>query len=242
MIRGSAVNNDGGGNGLTAPNPGRAGGGAPRGLRAGGRSTRRDVDYVELHGTGTPLGDPVEAAALGAVARVTAATRTAPLPVGSVKTNIGHLEAAAGIAGLIKTVLSLERRELPADLHFDSPTRTSRSTSCASGVQTALEPWPERRRRIAGVSSFGFGGTNCHVVVAAAPQAGAEARRWRPNRRVRIRDRFPSFSPPRAAPALREGAWKRTDPTCSRGRTACARRTSAGHWRPPAPLSSDEPS
>ncbi|MFF4371362.1 type I polyketide synthase [Streptomyces sp. NPDC001594] len=174
VIAGSAVNNDGGGEGLTAPSRE----GQEDVLRRAYERAGVDpltVQYVELHGTGTPVGDPVEAAALGAVL---GAGRPAerPLLVGSVKTNIGHLEGAAGIAGLIKTLLSLGRRELPPSLHFETPNPAVPLEELRLEVVTGLRPWAEPDRPlVAGVSSFGMGGTNCHVVLEEAPREPAGA-------------------------------------------------------------------
>ncbi|WP_420543184.1 type I polyketide synthase [Streptomyces katrae] len=169
VIAGSAVNNDGGGEGLTAPSRE----GQEDVLRRAYERAGVDplaVQYVELHGTGTAVGDPVEAAALGAVL---GAGRPAgrPLLVGSVKTNIGHLEGAAGIAGLIKTLLSLGRRTLPPSLHFETPNPDIPLEELRLEVVTGLRPWalPDRPL-VAGVSSFGMGGTNCHVVLEEAPR------------------------------------------------------------------------
>ncbi len=172
VIRGSAVNNDGSTAGLTVPRAaaqaevvrdalGRAG------LRAG------DLDYVELHGTGTPVGDPIEAAGLG---QALAGERgAAALRVGSAKTNIGHLEGAAGVAGLIKTALAIRRREVPASLNFDQANPEIPFAELGLEVQRALEPWPVRGELpVAGVSSFGIGGTNCHLILTGEPE-GATA-------------------------------------------------------------------
>ncbi|MGW1951541.1 SDR family NAD(P)-dependent oxidoreductase [Streptomyces sp. NPDC001920] len=166
VIRGSAVNQDGASNGLLAPNP-EAQEDLLRTALAAAGLTARDLDYVEAHGTGTALGDPIEAAAL------TAALldgRDRDLLIGSVKTNIGHLEAAAGIAGLIKVVLALGHDALPASLNFDRPNPLIPFDELRMRVVTERTPWPrgERPRR-AGVSSFGFGGTNAHVVMEEAP-------------------------------------------------------------------------
>ena len=172
VILGSAVNNDGPSNGLTAPNPD-----AQRTMLedalASARLTPDLVDYVEAHGTGTALGDPIEAGALGAVlGRGRPAERR--LRLGSVKTNIGHLEAAAGAAGLIKTTLALHARQLPPSLHFHSPSPHIAFADLGLAVQTRAEPWPERTHLpTAGVSSFGFGGTNCHVLLRAEPQSSS---------------------------------------------------------------------
>ena len=168
VIRGSAVNNDGGGDGLTAPS--RLAQEEVLRLayrRAGVRYA--DVQYVELHGTGTRLGDRTEAAALGAAL---GAGRPAfrPLPVGSVKTNIGHLEGAAGIVGLIKTALAIEHREIPASLNFQTPNPDISLDVLRLSVQGRRDTWPNADRPLlAGVSSFGVGGTNCHVVISEPP-------------------------------------------------------------------------
>ena len=168
VILGSAVNNDGPSNGLTAPNPD-----AQRAMLedalAAARLAPDQVDYVEAHGTGTALGDPIEAGALGTVlGRGRPADRR--LRIGSVKSNIGHLEAAAGAAGLIKTVLALHARRLPPSLHFQSPSPHIAFGELGLAVQAQVESWPERTHPpTAGVSSFGFGGTNCHVLLRAEP-------------------------------------------------------------------------
>jgi amino acid adenylation domain-containing protein len=173
VVRGSAVNNDGFSNGLTAPNP-RAQEDVLREAYARAGVSPQQVHYVEAHGTGTILGDPIEANALG---RVLGAERTVgqPLVIGSVKTNIGHLEAAAGVAGLIKVVLAMQHRAIPANLHFLSPNPHIAFDALRLRVPTALEPWPcPDEPALAGVSSFGFGGTNCHVVLEEyrEPDAG----------------------------------------------------------------------
>jgi acyl transferase domain-containing protein len=170
VIAGSAVNQDGRSNGLTAPN-GRAQETLLRtALRAGGISPH-DVGYIEAHGTGTALGDPVEA---GALAAVFGEQRPGELPlvVGSVKSNIGHLEVAAGIAGLIKAVLCVHHRQIVPNLHFRklNPHIEEATKGCPIEVPTRLAPWPVVGRAVAGVSSFGFGGTNAHVVLAAPPE------------------------------------------------------------------------
>ncbi|WP_225409382.1 type I polyketide synthase [Stigmatella hybrida] len=164
VIRGSAVNNDGASNGLTAPNP-KAQERLLRDAYAAAGIDPAQVQYVELHGTGTPLGDPIEAGALGTVL---GAAREAerPLHVGSVKTNIGHLEAAAGIAGVIKVALSIRHQQLPASLHFEQPNPRIAFDDLRLRVQTQLGSWPAvDAPAVAGISAFGFGGTNCHIVV-----------------------------------------------------------------------------
>ncbi|GLZ29080.1 hypothetical protein Lesp02_12700 [Lentzea sp. NBRC 105346] len=152
VIRGSAVNNDGPG-ALTVPDPSAQEAVVRAALARAGVSPGK-VSYVELHGTGTKVGDPVEAAALEAV--------FPSVRVGSVKTNIGHLEGAAGIAGLLKVVLSLVHDRLPASLNFERPGVPLRNLT----VQRELTPWPPG---LAGVSSFGIGGTNCHLIVENSP-------------------------------------------------------------------------
>ncbi|MCP3760705.1 type I polyketide synthase, partial [Streptomyces sp. TBY4] len=170
VILGGAVNNDGGGETLTTPSA-QAQEQVVRQacLRAG--VSPSDVQYVELHGTGTKVGDPIEAAALGA-ALGTGRAGTEPLLVGSVKTNIGHLEGAAGIAGMLKVVLSLKHRGLAPNLNFDTPNPRIPLDELGLRVVVAPEDWPQPDARlIAGVSSFGMGGTNCHLVLSEAPQA-----------------------------------------------------------------------
>ena len=125
------------------------------------------VQYIETHGTGTLLGDSMEAKALGAVIGI---NRTnGPCAIGSVKTNIGHLEAAAGIAGLIKVILSLKHRTISPSLHYHSPNPHIPFDELHLRVQNELTSWPSvSGPALAGVSSFGFGGTNVHVVVREA--------------------------------------------------------------------------
>jgi acyl transferase domain-containing protein/acyl carrier protein len=173
VIRGSAVNQDGRSNGLMAPNPLAQQAVLREAYRQAGVSPG-DVQYVEAHGTGTLLGDPIEANALGAVLGVGRPPER-PCALGSVKTNVGHLEAAAGVAGLIKVALALHHREIPPSLHFEEPNPHIPFDDLPLRVQTALSPWPtEFGPALAGVSSFGFGGTNAHVVLQAAPPAIAE--------------------------------------------------------------------
>ncbi|RSS58324.1 acyltransferase domain-containing protein, partial [Streptomyces sp. WAC07061] len=172
VLLGSAVNHDGPTDGLTVPSPTAQADVIRRALEAAGTDPA-EVQYVELHGTGTPVGDPVEAAALG-TALGAARDAADPLPVGSAKTNIGHLEAAAGIAGLIKAALAVGHRELPASLHHRTPNPAIDLDALRLRVQTEAGPWPHPARPlVAGVSSFGLGGANCHVVLAEAPAAAA---------------------------------------------------------------------
>ena len=174
VISSSAVNQDGASSGLTVPN-----GGAQQRListalaRAG--LTGGDVDYLEAHGTGTPLGDPIE---VQAAAAAYGASRSAdrPLLMGSVKSNIGHTESASGAAGLIKVVLSLQHEMLPKSLHFDTPSPHIPWDSLPVRVVDKAVPWQANGRpRRAGVSSFGFTGTNAHVLIEEAPPQSAQS-------------------------------------------------------------------
>ncbi|EST35016.1 hypothetical protein N566_17875, partial [Streptomycetaceae bacterium MP113-05] len=178
VVLGSAQGAGSGGT-LTAPDP-RAQESVIRAACREAGVAADDVQYVELHGTGTPVGDPVEAAALGAALGTARPAGAAPLLVGSVKTNIGHLEGAAGVVGLIKTLLSIHYRELPPSLHFERPGPKTPLHELGLDVRTVNGPWPlPEERLVAGVSSFGMGGSNCHVVVGEcagdAPPAEADA-------------------------------------------------------------------
>jgi acyl transferase domain-containing protein/acyl carrier protein len=167
VILGSAVNQNGRSNGLTAPN-GPAQQAVIRAALGDAGVEPWEVGYVEAHGTGTRLGDPIE---MNSLAKVLAGARPGgePCLVGSVKTNVGHLEAAAGVVGLIKAVLALEHEEIPPSLHLQRINSYITDDETVR-VVTALHPWPRGpRRRVAGVSSFGFGGTNAHVLVGEAP-------------------------------------------------------------------------
>ncbi|MGZ8171920.1 MULTISPECIES: type I polyketide synthase [Methylobacter] len=168
LVKGSAINQDGKTNGLAAPN-GNAQQAVIREALADAGLQPAAVDYVEAHGTGTILGDPIEVEALGAVL---GSDRQDPLRLGAVKTNIGHLEPAAGMAGLIKILLSLAHEELPQNIHFQRPNPHIDWDNLPLRVLTEKSAWPRSARpRIAGLSSFGFSGTNAHVIVAEAPQA-----------------------------------------------------------------------
>ena len=168
VIRGSAVNQDGRSNGITAPNP-QAQEAVLRFAYGQAGISPSLVQYVEAHGTGTSLGDPIEMKALGAVLTQERHPDNY-CAVGSVKTNIGHLEAAAGIAGLIKVALSLKHQQIPPSLHFQKPNPYIPFNKLPLRVQQKLGPWPkETGSAIAGISCFGFGGTNAHVVIEEAP-------------------------------------------------------------------------
>jgi natural product biosynthesis luciferase-like monooxygenase protein/amino acid adenylation domain-containing protein len=172
LIRGSALNQDGRTSGLTVPN-GPAQQRVIRQALEAAHVDPADIGYVEAHGTGTPLGDPIEVGALGAVFGKSHSAAD-PLLIGSVKTNLGHLEGAAGVASLIKVVLSLRHGVIPRHLHFRRPSAEIDWQRLPVRVCAEATPWPEHRaRRVAGISSFGFSGTNAHVVVEAAPPAPA---------------------------------------------------------------------
>jgi acyl transferase domain-containing protein/NADP-dependent 3-hydroxy acid dehydrogenase YdfG/acyl carrier protein len=168
VIRGSATNNDGSSSGLLV-SPGREGQSAMirSALNDAGISAA-ELDYIEAHGTGTPAGDPAELEAIGAV--LSEAPRLRPCFVGSVKTNIGHPEAAAGMAGLCKLVVSLKHALIPASLHLREPNPSISWSKLPLTINGDLHPWPHAcERRFAGVNSFGITGTNAHVILENAP-------------------------------------------------------------------------
>jgi acyl transferase domain-containing protein/SAM-dependent methyltransferase len=175
LIRGSAVNQDGRSSGLTSPN-GPAQEAVIRAALANARLSPLQVDYVEAHGTGTSLGDPIEMNALAAVFGEQRES-SRPLLVGSCKTNFGHLEAASGIAGLLKVVATLLHRKIPPHLHFKDPNPLIDWSSLPVRVTTELQSWPEHSDVArAGVSSFGFSGTNAHIILEEAPKLPEDCR------------------------------------------------------------------
>jgi acyl transferase domain-containing protein len=174
VLPGSAVNQDGRTSGLTVPN-GPSQESLLRDALERARVTPGAVQYVEAHGTGTSLGDPIEVHSLSAVL-CDGRPADRPLVLGSAKTNIGHLEGAAGIAGLIKTVLALQHDHIPPHLHFKRLNPHIELGGRPVVVASEGRPWPAGAEpRVAGVSAFGFSGTNAHIVVADAPGAGREA-------------------------------------------------------------------
>ncbi|WP_414590455.1 aminotransferase class III-fold pyridoxal phosphate-dependent enzyme [Anabaena sp. CCY 9614] len=189
VIRGSAVNHDGLSNGITAPN-GKAQQAVIRQALKNADVAPAEISYIEAHGTGTPLGDPIEIRAIKAVLMAGRSSEQR-CGIGSVKTNIGHLEPAAGIAGLIKVVLSLQYGEIPSHLHLQQLNPHLGLDKTPFFIPRECQPWPKfsdsasaaakADRRLAGVSGFSFGGTNCHVILEAAPEAsrGAEEERSR---------------------------------------------------------------
>ena len=180
VIRGSAVNNDGSLKvGFTAPSVTGQAEVVSLAQAISGIAADR-VSYVETHGTGTPLGDPIEIAALTQAFRKSTDKKTF-CALGSVKTNVGHLDTAAGVTGLIKTVLMLEHREVVPSLHYEEPNPNIDFNNSPFYVNTRLKPWEnDGSPRIAGVSSFGIGGTNAHVILEEAPepQPSGPSREW----------------------------------------------------------------
>lgn len=170
VIRGSAINQDGRSSGLTAPN-GPSQEAVIRQALANAQVRANQVQYIEAHGTGTSLGDPIEVQALAA-ALCEDRSKDAPLMIGAVKTNLGHLEAAAGIAGFMKVILSLQHEEIPPHLHLKTLNPRIDWDRIAVTVPTRPTPWLKNESpRIAGISSFGFSGTNAHVILEEAPRA-----------------------------------------------------------------------
>jgi phthiocerol/phenolphthiocerol synthesis type-I polyketide synthase E len=175
VIRGSALNNDGSTK-MTFAAPNAAGqADVIAEAQAIAEVDASTVSYIETHGTGTPLGDPIEIEGLRKAFAVSEETRQGPCFIGSVKSNIGHLESAAGIASLIKAILCLKHQALPATLHYTSPNPELHLDSGPFVVRSEYGPWESDGPRRAGVSSFGVGGTNAHVVLEEAPSVAAAA-------------------------------------------------------------------
>jgi acyl transferase domain-containing protein/acyl carrier protein len=173
VIRASAINHDGRSSGLTAPN-GPSQEAVMKAALKQARLSPGDVDYIEAHGTGTVLGDAIELGALGGCFGKDDHARE-KLLIGSVKTNIGHLEAAAGVAGVIKVLLALQNRSLPAHLHVSDGHENDALRQLPLKIPLSATPWPVTERpRVAGVSSFGFSGTNAHIVIEESPVAQTE--------------------------------------------------------------------
>src|SRR5262249_1401969 len=177
VIRATAVNQDGRTPGISVPNQASQESNIVDALRLADVSPET-IQYVEAHGTGTPVGDPIEAAAIGATYGKSP-DRAERCMIGSIKSNFGHLEAAAGIAGLLKATLCLQRRRIPPRLHFQTPNPNIPFDDLQLRVAERPQPWPDTNGQPprAGVNSFGFGGTNGHVILEAPPQPSVPPRR-----------------------------------------------------------------
>ncbi|HEY8983158.1 MAG TPA: acyltransferase domain-containing protein [Streptomyces sp.] len=247
LIKGSSSNNDGLSNGMTAPNPQAQEKMLRTAYQRAGIAPHL-VDYIECHGSATSLGDPIEANAIGAVL---GGDRAEPLRLGSVKSNIGHLEAAAGIVGLVKLALSMRNGVLPPSLHYTTPNPQIMFDEYNLTVQDRLTPWPRRSdARRGGVSSFGFGGAICHVAVEELPRPessllllAADSRETLAERALALRDendlrvvcsRTPGDGAFRLAAAARDMTELRTQlDAFARGETAAGLSVGERTDRPP---------
>ena len=179
VIIGSSLNQDGHTNGISLPSP-EAQARLVRDACANAGIDPAQVGFVEAHGTGTAVGDPIEATAL-ANALCVGRNRATPLPIGSVKTNMGHLETASGVVGLIKAILVLKHGQIPGSIHFTEPNPHIDFKALDLRVPIALEPFPEcDGTRIVGINSFGFGGANAHVIITEAPVRAAASNATKP--------------------------------------------------------------
>ncbi len=169
LVKGSAINHDGPSSGLTVPNQ-QAQKKVIRQALVNAKVDPSEVDYVECHGTGTSLGDPLEVKAIDEV-YCRERSKDDPLVLGAVKSNVGHLEAAAGVAGLIKIILGLQNHEIPPNLHFNQPNPQIDWDKIPVQVATSVIPWEKPGKpMLAGISGFGMSGTNAHVILQEAPE------------------------------------------------------------------------
>ena len=173
VIRGSATNQDGRTNGISVPSEDAQAQMIVDACRDAAVAPS-DIGYIEAHGTGTAVGDPIEARALGK-ALALGRNGHGPCVIGAVKSNLGHLESAAGIAGIIKACLVLKNGEIPANLHAEVPNASIPFEELGLQLARARQPWPAGRPRLAGVNSFGFGGSNAHVVLEGPPDGAPKA-------------------------------------------------------------------
>lgn len=202
VIVGTSLNQDGHTNGISLPSP-EAQAQLVRDACADAEIDPTQIGYLEAHGTGTAVGDPIEATALSEALCVNRKADQ-PLPMGSVKTNLGHLETAAGVVGLVKALLVLKHRQIPASLHFDKPSEHIDFKALKLRVPTQLEPFPKTKGpRLVGINSFGFGGANAHCIVAEAP-----ARPSTSAVRVGKEHPWPIVLSARSEKALQGAAWK----------------------------------
>lgn len=220
VIRGTGVNQDGRTNGISLPSETSQRQLIRRVLAESGVSPT-SVQYVEAHGTGTPVGDPIECSAIG-TALGEGRDEANPCRIGSVKTNLGHTEGASGMAGLVKLALSLHRRQIPPNLHFETPNPKIDFAALKLSVQQSLEAWPENGAapRTGSINSFGFGGTNAHAILVEAPVPAAPVRETEPGRAELL------VASARSAEALRARALGIADwldsPSTASPREVCA--------------------
>lgn len=202
VILGTSLNQDGHTNGISLPSP-EAQAQLVRDACADAGVDPSHIGYLEAHGTGTAVGDPIEATALSEALCVNRKANE-PLTMGSVKTNLGHLETAAGVVGLVKALLVLKHRQIPASLHFDQPSEHIDFNALKLRVPIQLEPFPKSKGpRLVGINSFGFGGANAHCIVAEAPK-----RQPSTNHPVSEDHPWPIVISARSEKALQGAAWK----------------------------------
>jgi acyl transferase domain-containing protein/acyl carrier protein len=228
VILGTAMNQDGRSNGLTAPN-GKAQEAVIRAALEDARRKPAEISFVETHGTGTTLGDPIEVRALGAVyGEGRSAER--PLMIGSVKTNVGHLEAAAGIVGLVKVVLALQNKCIPPHIHLKNPNPYIPWESLPVTIPTQAVEWstPDGIRRVASLSSFGFSGTNTHMILAEPPARKAVTAGF--ERTTHLFTLSAKTAPALQALAERCETWLKDNPQAAASDVACSLNSGRAHF------------